>query len=118
MGYPTTGPLDKIDYNGADRAESIRMFLEELRSALAEYDVVISIELPAEVLTAGTDDTAGLVLADIAPLVDRIYAVTTADQIPALTAAVTAASEAADFAAELTAYGPDVTGSCLILPQA
>ena len=117
VGYPTTGPLDKIDYNGADRAESIRTFLEELRSALAEYDVVISIELPAEVLTAGTDDTAGLVLADIAPLVDRIYAVTTADQIPALTAAVTAASEAADFAAELTAYGPDVTGSCLILPQ-
>ena len=117
VGYPTTGPLDKIDYNGADRAESIRTFLEELRSALAEYDVVISIELPAEVLTAGTDDTAGLVLADIAPLVDRIYAVTTADQIPALTAAVTAASEATDFAAELTAYGPDVTGSCLILPQ-
>ena len=55
--------------------------------------------------------------ADIAPLVDRIYTVTTADQIPALTAAVTAASEATDFAAELTAYGPDVTGSCLILPQ-
>ena len=117
VGYPTTGPLDKIDYNGADRAESIRTFLEELRSALAEYDVVISIELPAEVLTAGTDDTAGLVLADIAPLVDRIYAVTTADQTPARTAAAPPASEAANFAAELTAYGPDVTGSCLILPQ-
>ena len=118
VGYPTTGPLDKIDYNGADRAESIRTFLEELKTALAEYDVQLSIELPAEVLTAGTDDAAGLVLADIAPLVDRIYAVTTADQIPALTAAVTAASEATDFAAELTAYGPEVTGSCLILPQA
>ena len=49
VGYPTTGPLDKIDYNGADRAESIRTFLEELRSALGEYGVAVSIELPPEV---------------------------------------------------------------------
>ena len=117
VGYPTTGPLDKIDYNGADRSACVRTFLEELRSALADYGVAISIQLPAEVLTSGADDDAGLVLADIAPLVDRIYAVTTADQIPALEAAVTAASETTDFVAELAAYGPDVTGSCLILPE-
>ena len=117
VGYPTTGPLDKIDYNGADRAKSIRTFLEELRSALADYGVAISIELPAEVLTSGADDDAGLVLSEIAPLVDRIYAVTTADQIPALTAAVEAAHDGTGFVAELAAYGPDVTGSCLILPQ-
>ena len=117
VGYPTTGPLDKIDYGGADRAESIRAFLEELRGALADYGVAISIQLPAEVLTSGRDDTAGLVLADIAPLVDRIYAVATADQIPALTDAVTAAHDGTGFVAELAAHGPDVTGSCLILPQ-
>ena len=117
VGYPTTGPLDKIDYGGADRAESIRTFLEELRSALADYGVAISIQLPAEVLTSGRDDTAGLVLADITPLVDRIYAVATADQIPALTDAVTAAHDGTGFVAELAAHGPDVTGSCLILPQ-
>ena len=117
VGYPTTGPLDKIDYGGADRAESIRTFLEELRSALADYGVAISIQLPAEVLTSGADGDAGLVLSEIAPLVDRIYAVTTADQIPVLTDAVTAAHDGTGFVAELTAYGPDVTGSCLILPQ-
>lgn len=39
VGYPTVGKLDKIDYNGADRAASIRLFLEELRSALGEYGV-------------------------------------------------------------------------------
>lgn len=49
------------------------------------------------------DDTAGLVLSDIAPLVDRVYAVTTVDQIPALEAAVSAAGEDTDFVAELTA---------------
>lgn len=117
VGYPTTGPLDKIDYGGADRAESIRTFLEELRSALADYGVDISIQLPAEVLTSGADDDAGLVLSEIAPLVDRVYAVTTADQIPALTDAVTAAHDGTGFVAELAAHGPDVTGSCLILPQ-
>ena len=117
VGYPTTGPLDKIDYGGADRAESIRTFLEELRSALADYGVAISIQLPAEVLTSGADDDAGLVLSEIAPLVDRVYAVTTADQIPVLTDAVTAAHDGTGFVAELAAYGPDVTGSCLILPQ-
>ena len=117
VGYPTTGPLDKIDYNGADRAESIRAFLEELKTALAEYEVELAIELPAEVITSGTDDTAGLVLSDIVPLVDRVYAVTTADQAPALEAAVSAAGEDTGFVAELTGYGPDATGSCLILPQ-
>lgn len=114
-GYPTVGKLDKIDYNGADRAASIRLFLEELRSALGEYGVAVSIELPPEVITSGADDTAGLVLSDIAPLVDRVYAVTTVDQIPALEAAVSAAGEDTDFVAELTGHSPDVTGSCLIL---
>ena len=73
VGYPTVGKLDKIDYNGADRAASIRLFLEELRSALGEYGVAVSIELPPEVITSGADDTAGLVLSDIAPLVDRRF---------------------------------------------
>ena len=115
LSYPTEGKLDKIDYNGADRGESIRLFLEELRAALAEYGAALSVELPAETILSGRDDTAGLVLADIAPLADRVYAVTTADQIPALTEAVAAVSGGTDFAAELTDYSPDVTGSCLIL---
>ena len=114
VGYPTEGPLDKIDYGGADRAAAVRTFLEELGEALAEYEVALSIQLPPEVITSGADDTAGLVLSDIAPLVDRVYAVTTAAQAPALEAAVSAAGEDTDFVAELTGYGPDVTGSCLI----
>ena len=115
VGYPTVGKLDKIDYNGADRGESIRLFLEELRADLADTGVELSVELPAETILSGADDAAGLALSDIAPLADRIYAVTTADQIPALAEAVTAANGETDFVAELAAYGPDVTGSCLIL---
>ena len=115
VGYPTVGKLDKIDYNGADRGESIRLFLEELRADLADTGVELSVELPAETILSGADDAAGLALSDIAPLADRIYAVTTADQIPTLAEAVTAANGETDFVAELAAYGPDVTGSCLIL---
>ena len=117
VGYPTVGKLDKIDYNGADRGESIRLFLEELRADLADTGVELSVELPAETILSGADAAAGLALSDIAPLADRIYAVTTADQILALAEAVTAANGETDFVAELAAYGPDVTGSCLILPQ-
>ena len=117
LGYPTTGPLSKVNYGGANRTASVRTFLEELRADLAEYGVAISVELPAEVILAGRDDTAGLALADIAPLVDRVCAVTTAEQIPALEAAVTAASPETEFLPELSAYGPEVSGSCLILPQ-
>ena len=115
LSYPTEGKLDKIDYNGADRGESIRLFLEELRADLADTGVELSVELPAETILSGADAAAGLTLSDIAPLADRIYAVTTADQIPALAEAVTAANGETDFVAELAAYGPDVTGSCLIL---
>ena len=115
VGYPTVGKLDKIDYNGADRGESIRLFLEELRADLADTGVELSVELPAETILSGADAAAGLALSDIAPLADRIYAVTTADQILALAEAVTAANGETDFVAELAAYGPDVTGSCLIL---
>ena len=121
LGYPTEGKLDKIDYGTADsasaRRENVRLFLEELRAALAEYGAAISVELPAEVIRAGADDAAGLALTDIAPLVDRIYAVTTAEEAPALAAAVTAAGAGTDFAAELAAYDPAFAGSCLILGE-
>ena len=53
-------------------------------------------------------------LSDIAPLADRICAATTAERIPQLEAAVAAASDTTDFAAELTAYDPSVEGSFVI----
>ena len=118
VSFPTEGKLNKIAYPGAGMQESIRAFLMAMDTALAAYpDVKLSVELPESVITLGQDETAGLVLSEIAPLVDRVYAVTTADQIPVLTGAVTAAHDGTGFVAELAAYGPDVTGSCLILPQ-
>ena len=119
VSYPTVGKIDKIDYNGADRAQSLRLFLEEMRAALAEYDITLSVELPEDVIAAGQDSVAGQVLTEIAPLVDRIYAVTGVERLPSLEAAVTAANASTDFVPELEAYTSDFAGEngCLILPD-
>ena len=117
VSYPTVGKLDKIDYGGADRAASIRLFLEEMHDVLEDTGTALSIQLPEEVILSGADEAAGLVLSDIAPLADRICAATTAERIPQLEAAVAAASDTTDFAAELTAYDPSVEGSFVIASE-
>jgi hypothetical protein len=114
VSYPTKGKLDKIDYGDADRAEALRTFLEEMGAALEPYGAALSVELPAEVLTTGQDAEAGQVLSEIAPLVDRIYAETSPEQIETLSAAVTASHENTDFVPELAGYTPDVAESCVI----
>ena len=119
VAYPTEGKIDKIDYNGADRAQSLQVFLEEMQSALEGYDITLSVELTGDVIAAGQDGVSGQVLAEFAPLVDRIYAVTSAERIPALEAAVAAAGTT-DFVPELETYLPDFAGSSgyLILAEA
>lgn len=117
LSYPTVGKIDKIDYGqDVDRTAAIRELLTAVKETLAaEYpEVRVSVELPAEVITAGADEVAGLELAELAPLADRIYAVTTAAEAPALATAVTEAAATADFVAEVTA--PEgITGSYLLL---
>ncbi len=114
VGYPTEGKLDKIAYGETEKSANLTAFLEELRTALEPYGTTLSIEVPASVLTEGYSEAAGLVLSEIAPRVDRIYAAALPEEIPALTAAVTAASETTDFVPELTAMEPSVTGSWLL----
>lgn len=104
VSFPTEGKLNKIAYPGAGMQESIRAFLMAMDTALAAYpDVKLSVELPESVITLGQDETAGLVLSEIAPLVDRIYTETTEGSIPALEAAVEAAGEDTALIPELTA---------------
>ena len=114
VSYPTEGKLDKIAYGETEKSANLAVFLEELRTALEPYGTTLSIEVPASVLTEGYSEAAGLVLSGIAPRVDRIYAAALPEEIPALTAAVTAASETTEFVPELTAMEPSVTGSWLL----
>lgn len=118
VSFPTEGKLKKIAYPGAGMQESIRAFLMAMDAALASYpDVKLSIELPEGVITLGQDETAGLVLAGIAPLVDRIYTQTTEASVPALEAAVEAAGEDTAFIPELTAVPAGSEQPYLLIPQ-
>ena len=101
VSYPTVGKLNKIDYGEGEKSSYLADFLEEMRAALAPYGVMLSIEVPQAVISQGSDENAGLLLADIAPKVDRIYAPADAAEVPALAQAVRAASQFAEFVPEL-----------------
>ena len=108
VSYPTEGKLDKIDYGEGEKSAHLAAFLEEMRAALTPCGVALSIEVPAAVITQGADEDAGLILADIAPRVDRIYAPATAAEVPALTQAVSDAGQTAEFVPELAEADPAV----------
>ena len=104
LSYPTVASWTRSTTAALTGRPSIRLFLEEMHDVLEDTGTALSIQLPEEVILSGADEAAGLVLSDIAPLADRICAATTAERIPQLEAAVAAASDTTDFAAELTAY--------------
>lgn len=103
VSYPTVGKLDKIAYGETLKNENMTAFLTAMRAALTKYpEVKLSIELPSAVISSGSDPAAGLILADIVPLVDGVYAVTTAAEAPALRDAVMSVKETCALIAEVT----------------
>lgn len=114
VSYPTEGKLDKIAYGETARKDNLAVFLEELRTALEPYGTALSIEVPASVLTEGYSEAAGLVLSEIAPKVDRVYAAALPEEVETFSSAVTAASETTDFVPELTERAASVTGNWLL----
>ena len=75
VSYPTEGKLDKIAYTAADRAESLTLFLTEVKGVLAEYEgVKLSVAVPETLLTDGGDEESGQSLMGFAALADAIYA--------------------------------------------
>ena len=125
VSYPTAGKLDKIDFSNAmtagntaeaGRQVQIEGFLREVRDALPK-NVILSLELPAETVLAGTNSDAGQELSALAPLVDRIYAETTEAEAPALETAVKAASAACGFVPELTEQPAEGTENWLLIQK-
>lgn len=118
VSYPTVGKLEAIRYGDVPKEQNLLDFLMEVNTALEPYDVTLSIEVPEAVLTTGQDETAGLVLADLVTQVDRIYAVTTAEQAEQLAECVLAASEAAEFVPILSGETGEANRYLLVSPVA
>ena len=113
--YPTEGKLNKIDYGQTPISDHIQDFLEQMRTALEPYAVAISIELPTEVITQGEDATAGLVLSEIAPWVDRIYTPANVEDVETLTQTVEALEGTVTFVPILSAESGGEDSVYLIL---
>ena len=112
--YPTAGKLSKIDYGANLKNDNLIAFLKAARTALEGTDARLCLELPSDVITAGSDANAGLVLDDVAPLADAIYAQTTERDASALAQAVKDASADTDFVPEVSAALSDGS-ACLVV---
>ena len=90
FSYPTRGRLNNIDESArtVSRSAALAQLAAELRSGTEEYGVRLSVQLDAATVLAGGNETAGQDLAALAGAFDRIYVETTAEQLPALTAAL------------------------------
>ena len=106
FSYPTKGNLDKVAYSAEDTLYAdLEQFLQELKEALADSGVILSMELTEKAVTQGFDENAGLRLENAASTADRIYLATTGAEAPALREMVEAVSETASFLPELENTG-------------
>lgn len=117
FGYPTEGLLDKIAYGETAKNLNLLSLLEELQTALEPYGTVLSLELSADVIAAGQEVASGLVLAEIAPQVDRICAAVLSEEVETMAARVNAAGETALFVPILAEKDDAVSGSWLLRSQ-
>ncbi len=90
FAYPARGRLANIDESARTMTKqaALALLAQELREGVAEYDVRLSLRLDAATVLAGGNETNGQELAVLAPLFERIYVETTAEELPALSAAL------------------------------
>ena len=76
LSYPTQGNLYKmsLDNNTRGKTEALVQLLTELRAAVEPYGTKLSLLLTEELIMAGADETSGVDLAAMLPLVDGVYA--------------------------------------------
>ncbi len=112
VSYPSVGKLNKIDYGAVATGlpnslqEEITSFLTQIKTALAQYGVKLSIQLPFNLITAGETavSDSGQSLAGIVPQVDRVYADAEGDPsaLDLLKAKMAAVSKDTEFIPVLT----------------
>ena len=124
VSYPSVGKLNKIDYGAVATGlpnslqEEITSFLTQMKTALAQYGVKLSIQLPSNLITAGETavSDSGQSLAGIVPQVDRVYADAEGDPsaLDLLEAKMAAVSKDTEFIPVLTGLDRIFSESYLI----
>ena len=99
VSYPTGGEVDQINYGSQPKEENLAEFLRAVRSALNGLDVRLALELPTEVIRQGKNEISGQDLRILAPLVDCVYAQTTAAEAEELADLVHTAAPGTAFVA-------------------
>ena len=102
VAYPSGGDLKTINYGENTREENLADFLRAVRTALEGQDVRLALELPAEVIRQGSDAVTGQDLQMLVPLVDCVYAETTAAEAEELAELVKTAAPDTEFVAIVT----------------
>ena len=90
FGYPTAGRLNNIDASARDmtQQEALSLLADNLREAVSDYDVTLSVVMDEATVLAGGSEQSGQELSALAVRFDRIYVPTTPEGIPALQAAL------------------------------
>lgn len=116
LGYPTDGKLEQIAYGEAEKSENLKLFLEELRSALEPYGTVITVEVSADVITTGQQEASGQKLTEITAAADRICAPASPEEASGFFETLKEATEeAVPFVPLLAGYDPALSGSYLVI---
>lgn len=88
--YPSVGRLDRILYGDLPKDDNLGLFFSEVRKTLEPFNVILSVEVPKEILLdKETPHLSGLSIDVIAPYVDRVYAKVDPSEIEACTEALT-----------------------------
>lgn len=122
VSYPTVGKLNKIDYGTAETSprQEINAFLAQMKAALAEYGVKLSVLVPPEVAdpTSTLVEVSGQALEDIAPLTDRVYVPVSEEgtALDSLRARLSAASKGTELVPVLSQPGASGGESYFIAP--
>lgn len=90
FAYPSNGRQSNIDESGRTmtKGEALEGLAQELFETLQDSETLLSVELDAQTILDGGDETKGQNVASLAPYFDRIYVKTTAEQLPQLAEAL------------------------------
>jgi len=90
FSYPPAGRLSNIntDARTMTMEEALSLLADNLREALGDSGVLLSLTMDADTVLAGSNEKSGQNLLMLAPRFDRIYVPTTEEQLPELRAAM------------------------------